>query len=80
MEPVGAQDPGVLRGIIYRFSKTPSGSILNSGPTGEFQFTTDLTNLPQGVVIQPGESWNFQAWFRQNSSSNTTDGIEVMFR
>jgi hypothetical protein len=65
---------------IYRFVKPPSGQVLNSGPTGQFVFKTDLNILPQGVVFAVGSSWHFQAWFREVFSSNTTDGIEVMFR
>ena len=42
----------------------------------------DLTNLPQGVVFMVGETWDFQAWYRDGfaTTSNFTDGIEVMFR
>jgi len=67
---------------FYRFNKVPTGQVLNSQAGGTFSFTTDLTNLPQGVVFQMGETWNFQAWFRDGfaSTSNFTDGIAVMFR
>ena len=68
----------------YRFNNTKNGtgSILSSGPTGTFNFAPNLTNLPQGVVFMIGETWDFQAWYRDGaaSTSNFTDGIEVMFR
>ena len=54
--------------------------MLNSGATGEVSFTLDLTDLPQGTVFIPGDTWYFQLWFRDVFTSNTTDGIEVMFR
>ena len=74
-----------LGGQIYRFSVPPTGEVLNSGPTGEMVFSPDLTDLPQGVVFQPGGTWYFQLWFRDfdpvnGPTSNTTDGIEIMFR
>jgi hypothetical protein len=67
---------------FYRFSKVPTGAILSSGAGGTFSFSPNLLNLPQGVVFQIGETWDFQAWYRDGaaSTSNFTDGIEVMFR
>jgi len=67
---------------FYRFNKPPKGTILSSGSSGTFSFTPNLLNLPQGVVFQVGETWNFQAWFRDGAgnTSNFTDGIAVMFR
>jgi len=67
---------------IYRFVKPPTGTILSSGSGGTFSFTPNLLNLPQGVIFQVGETWNFQAWYRDGAAgtSNFTDGIEVMFR
>jgi len=70
-----------LGGPQYRFSNPATGGeILNSGTTGTVSFTLDLNVLPQGITFDPGETWYFQLWFRDISSSNTTDGIEVMFR
>ena len=67
---------------FYRFSKPPTGTVLSSGSGGTFSFTPDLTNLPQNVTFMIGETWDFQAWYRDGSAgtSNFTDGIEVMFR
>jgi hypothetical protein len=67
---------------FYRFSKPPTGTVLSSGSGGTFSFTPNLTNLPQNVTFMIGETWDFQAWYRDGaaSTSNFTDGIEVMFR
>jgi hypothetical protein len=50
-----------------------------------FSVTLDLTAFPQpggthGVM--PGETWNFQCWYRDANpgpTSNFTDGISITF-
>ena len=74
-----------LAGTILRFSTPPTGEVGNSGPQGELRFQPDLGSFPQGFVVLVGETWYFQAWFRDVTSSgaptsNTSDGIEVLFR
>ncbi|MCP3920390.1 MAG: hypothetical protein GY711_33095 [bacterium] len=61
---------------IGRFNQ--SGSIVQ-GPTGSID--VDLTSLPLSppAAVQPGETWNFQCWFRDVGSSNFTDAISVTF-
>ncbi|MCP3918013.1 MAG: hypothetical protein GY711_20895 [bacterium] len=51
-----------------------------SGPTGTLAI--DLTSLPlfPSVPVQPGETWNFQAWYRDNGSSNFTDAVSIFFQ
>jgi hypothetical protein len=44
----------------------------------------DLTQLPGGLpaAVQAGETWNFQAWFRDMNpgpTSNLTNGLQVTF-
>ncbi len=59
------------------------GKVLNTGATGAVSFTLDLDNLPPGMTFDLGETWYFQLWYRDwdnGSTSNTTDGIEVLFR
>lgn len=66
---------------IVRFNR--SGEVLKSDSTGTVSLTLDLTDLPQGIAFQPGDVWYFQLWFRDwvsGPTSNTTDGIEVLFR
>ncbi len=53
------------------------GQILNSGPTGSVSLSPDLTNLPQGTVVQPGETWTFQLWHRDGSSSNLSSSLSL---
>ena len=59
--------------------------IQSSGPTGSFSIQVDVDAMPTSPnsPILPGETWNFQAWFRDNnptSTSNFTDGLEILFR
>ena len=50
---------------------------------GALHLKVDLTQLPPlGHAVQPGETWNFQAWFRDKnptSTSNFTDGLSILF-
>ena len=63
---------------IIRF--TQPGQLIDTGLMGLVELSLDLTQLPDGAVFLPGQVWNFQLWFRDALTSNTTDGIEVMFR
>ena len=81
--PPPSQGNLCLNHPIVRLSHAPGG-ILFSGPSGLMVFPMDLTALPQGVVFQPGENWNFQCWFRDfvgpNSTSNTSDGLSITWQ
>ncbi|MEL6712840.1 MAG: hypothetical protein AAFP86_03660, partial [Planctomycetota bacterium] len=53
---------------------------------GEVDALVDLTNLPQPsttVSVLSGETWYFQAWYRDSllgtPTSNFTDGLRVTF-
>ncbi len=75
----GSQGTLCLGGTIARFG------VVNSGPTGVFTQVVDLTSLPftPMVAAQPGETYNFQAWFRDlnpGATSNFTDGITITFQ
>ena len=70
---------------IVRFNITagPGQQIDQTTLSGERSYTLDFANLPQGITFQPGDTWHFQLWFRDQNpgqTSNTTDGISVMFR
>lgn len=56
----------------------------NTAGTGLLNVRVDLTGLPRpnGVphVVQPGETWNFQFWHRDGTTSNFTDAISITFR
>jgi formylglycine-generating enzyme required for sulfatase activity len=62
------------------------GVILNAGLLGTVYVAADLNAMPQPsgtVVVLPGETWNFQCWYRDavggNATSNFSDGLEVLF-
>ena len=71
----GSQGNLCLGGNILRFSAT----VLDTG-IGMVDFALDFYALPQGTMVQPGQSWNFQFWFRDGNpgnTSNTSDGLCV---
>ena len=79
--PGGSQGNLCLGGSIGRFSN----QIQYSGIFGTFGITVDLANMPMSppVSVQPGETWNFSAWFRDknpSATSNFTDGYSVTFQ
>ncbi|MEL6712374.1 MAG: hypothetical protein AAFP86_01290 [Planctomycetota bacterium] len=72
-----------LGGSIGRF--VGPGQILSTGTGGTFRLDVDLNALPQGsgaVSGQAGETWSFQAWFRDpvGLGSNLTRGLEIELR
>lgn len=75
----GSQGNLCLGGQIIRFDQF----VLSSGGMGAVTFSPDLLNLPQGIVLSPGETWNFQYWTRDLNpmqTSNTSNGIEIQFQ
>ena len=81
VNPPGSQGNLCLSGQIGRHS----ASVLNTGSAGEFSLQLDLTNIPTPggpVSIAAGETWNWQAWYRDanpSSTNNFTDGINIPF-
>ncbi len=79
--PGGSQGNLCISANVARFSL----QVQNSGTAGMFRVPIDLglvpTNPPQPVMV--GETWNFQAWFRDavggQATSNFTDGIQIDF-
>ena len=49
--------------------------VLNTGTGGAAFFSPDLTQLPQGQVVHPGETWRFQLWHRDGVSSNFSSSL-----
>ena len=81
--------PGGSQGSLClapSFGMGLGGGVLNSGATGTFFGTVDLTAIPQptgAVSVLPGETWNFQAWHRDanpTATTNFTNAIAVSFR
>ena len=62
------------------------GEVLTSSPTGRFVLPLELTDIPTptgSVAALAGETWHFQAWYRDanpNPTSNLTSAVQVMFR
>ena len=72
-----------LGGPIQRLDVPPVGGTLFSGPQGRFDLRADLLALPGSLRPQAGETWHFQAWFRDQigstSTSNLSDAVSVPF-
>ena len=78
--PPGSQGNLCLGGQIGRFNQ----HVLGSGPQGDFALEVDTTALPVFpiVAIVPGDTWHFQAWFRDvnpTPTSNFTDGLSIEY-
>jgi hypothetical protein len=77
----GSQGNLCLGPPIGRFAH----DVLGTGASGAFALDVDTKALPMGhgaVEVLPGETWCFQAWFRDANpgpTSNTTDGVAVTF-
>jgi FG-GAP repeat protein len=84
ISPVPFQDGlRCVGGPLYRFPMQGTGADGNfaQGP-GMLAWTQ--ANLPGGATIAPGETWAFQAWYRDplgpcGSDSNATHGVKVTF-
>ena len=79
VQPPGSQGNLCLGGQIARYP-----TVLHSGATGSFWKRVLLKKLPFSPPheVQPGETWRFQAWFRDQNpgpTSNFTDGVSVTF-
>ena len=77
----GGQGTLCLGGQIARFGS----QVMNSGNLGALRAGVDLEQLPPplGNAVQVGETWHFQAWFRDKNPGNTsnfTDGVSVLFQ
>ena len=78
--PGGSAGNLCLGGAIGRHS----AQVGNSGASGSIVVGIDLTAIPRPsggpVAAQAGETWYFQGWFRDGSTSNFTDGIAITFQ
>ena len=82
----GSQGNLCLGGNIGRF--VGPGQVMDSGASGSFAMTVNLNAMPAPtlsgtVAVQPGDTWNFQAWHRDSvggmATSNFTDAVSVTF-
>ena len=84
-QPGGSQGVLCLGGAIGRY--VGPGQIKNSGTTGSFSLSLNLTATPTPtgpVAVVAGETWNFQAWYRDAvggaATSNFTHGVALTFQ
>jgi hypothetical protein len=77
--PAGSMGNLCLSGNIGRY--VGPGEIRNTGATGRIVLRPDFTRIPSPlgfVSANPGESWHFQAWFRDSvggvATSNFSNG------
>ncbi|MEZ6015519.1 MAG: hypothetical protein R3F49_10420 [Planctomycetota bacterium] len=84
-QPGGSQGVLCLSGSIGRY--VGPGQIKNTGTTGAFDLALNLTQTPTptGLVsVLAGDTWNFQAWYRDSvggvATSNFTNGLSVLFQ
>ncbi|MEZ6015025.1 MAG: SUMF1/EgtB/PvdO family nonheme iron enzyme [Planctomycetota bacterium] len=83
------QNPGGSAGNLCLgnpIGRLVGGVAVNSGATGVVDVTANLNVLPQptgAVAVLPGETWNFQCWYRDavggSATSNFSDGLAVLF-
>lgn len=78
--PPGSQGNLCLASPIGRFRQ----DIFFTGPLGQVSYAPDLANHPigAGVAVQPGDTWHYQLWFRDQNphpTSNFTNGVSVVF-
>ncbi len=84
-------NPGGSQGTLCIFGASLGrhnrlGEVRYSGAAGEFDVIIDLTSFPSPmgpIMVQAGETWNFQIWHRdQNptSTSNMTNAVSLTFQ
>jgi len=79
-------NPGGSSGILCLASPIGrySNLVQNAGALGVAELSLDLTSLPGPtgfIAAQAGETWNFQAWYRDANptpTSNFTDGVSFV--
>ncbi|MEM9379354.1 MAG: SBBP repeat-containing protein [Planctomycetota bacterium] len=80
--PGGSDGVLCLGGAVGRY--VGAGQVQSSGSTGSAQLEIDLTQTPTptGLVdVLAGDTWFFQAWYRDvGASSNFTDSLSIAFR
>lgn len=54
-------------------------SFENSSWHGSLVKQQDLNALPLGTVVQGGQTWLFQMWYRDGSSSNFSNAVAIPF-
>jgi hypothetical protein len=79
----GSQGDLCLGGMLGRFNGP--GQVMSSGSGGALVLSVNLSMMPTPMgttMAQPGQTWNFQAWYRDanpGATSNFTDAVGVLF-
>jgi len=69
-----------VRCVSANSATTRLGPPINSGSSGTFTRAVDLpTPSAGGSVITAGSTWYFQAWFRDGSTSDLSNGLQIDF-
>ena len=55
-----------------------AGNVLNSGASGTVSFEPDFDDLPNGAFFEPGDTWYFQYWYRDQNPTNTSNTTEAL--
>ncbi|MCP3916567.1 MAG: hypothetical protein GY711_13505 [bacterium] len=69
-----------LSGNIGRFN---APALIIQGPAADIQANLNAIPVNPPVAVQPGDTWNFQCWYRDNNpaqTSNFTDAVSVNFQ
>lgn len=74
--PGGSDGNLCLGGQIGRFNR--SGEVFQTGIYRSGTLAIDFADVPGGQIL-PGETWYFQSWHRDGTTSNFTDGIGLTF-
>ena len=76
--PPGSSGLICLTGAIGRYNQPAN---IGQGPSFSIALDTQALPLSPAVAIQPGETWNFQTWYRDFSgtTSNFTDAVAILF-
>jgi len=77
--PGGSQGNLCLAQPLGRFA----AQIQNSEANGEISIPVDLSAIPLLGTVMPGDTFNFQCWYRDNnpgSTSNFSDAVSVNFQ
>ena len=77
-QPPGSQGVVCLGGDIGRFNQ-PERIIVGPADATTIDLLFLPTNAPGSQVTQPGETLNFQCWYRDGGGNNFTDGVSVTF-
>ena len=76
--PPNSQGFLCLSGAIGRYNQP---GLVQPGPSFSIALNLPQTPTPNAfVAIQPGQTWNFQAWYRDLGSNNFTDAIAILFQ